>query len=443
MPAVRPATRGRIRLRMAVTMPLVAVAVIATWLSPLAAGTLPATRASLPLHPTTTVVGRLSLASVGPVGPAGSVPPARVPPPGQKAAGRITTEAAAILAPPSGLAQPVTSSGDALLLGGRVAQFRGINVPEAATLYSVNPGCGAQIDLERLFATLAPDSFVRVDFSEERAINPITGRRDWDALDRVVGSAAAAPTHPHLVISLVNQAGQCGDGHWLDSGWYSGGYRQVFDDNGDNWPRVSYWNYLDEVVARYAGTPAIAIWEPVGEPEAADCASGFRGTACYLHKSCPPSATAALRSFFDTVGAEIHRLDPSHLVGSGVIGGTQCGWAGAGSVAIHRSPGIDVETFHDYGSDAVPLPGELAQRLGDAREIGKPLIDEEVGIDARNQQGCTSLATRAAELGAKMRAAFAAGASGFMVWDFAEGVPDGRCDTRVRPGDPALGLLAA
>jgi len=319
--------------------------------------------------------------------------------------------------------------------------LRGINAPQAATFYPVNAGCGAQIDLAQLFAQLAPDSLVRVGFGEDRAINAVTGARDWRALDRVVQAAEAAPTHPHLVISLASQSGQCGDGHWLDLSWYSGGYRAVFNDIGDNWPRVSYWDYLREVVARYAGSPAIAIWEPVGEPEAANCQPGYAGTACYTHKYCPSNATATLRSFFDTVGAEIHRLDPSHLVGTGVIGGTQCGWAGAGSIVIHNSPGIDVGTFHDYGSDNLALPTELAQRLSQARSIGKPLLDEEVGIDGRNVPGCTSLVTRASELDAKMRAAFAAGAAAFMVWDYAEGPPDGNCDTRVRPGDPVLLLL--
>ncbi len=334
--------------------------------------------------------------------------------------------------------RPVTVSGTKLLLGGAPHQFMGINAPEAATFYPVNAGCGAQIDVDALFASLAPNSFVRVGFGQDRAINPVTRQRDWRALDRVVSAAERSPTHPHLIVSLTNQAGICGDGHWLDSAWYAGGYRQVFNDLNDGWPRVSYWQYIHELVGRYAASPAVAVWEPAGEPEAGDCAPGFHGPACYAHETCPPNATAVLRQFFDVVGNEFKHMDPRHLVASGVIGGGQCGWGGASSVEVHRSTGLDLATFHDYGADGVAMPAELALRVGQAKVINKPVLDEETGIDGRDLPGCTSLATRAREMASKRTAAFASGAAAFLPWDFAEGTPDAHCDTRIRPGDPTL-----
>ena len=68
----------------------------------------------------------------------------------------------------------------------------------------------------------------------------------------------------------------------------------------------------------------------VNEPEASDCLPGYAGD-CSSHIQCPnpASATAALRSFVDVVGGEIKRIDPNHLVESGALGGTQCGWAGS------------------------------------------------------------------------------------------------------------------
>lgn len=375
----------------------------------------------------------------GPPSPAAQVGagPTSQSPPGPPARGSTTTVPHTDTAPAA-----VTVAGGELLLHGRPSQMTGVNAPQAATYYPVNAGCGAQIDLDALFGALAPDSLVRVGFGQDRAIDPATRQRDWRALDRVVAAAERSPTHPHLIISLTSQAGVCGDGHWLDSSWYTGGYHQVYDDWHDGWPRVSYWDYLHELVPRYAGSLAVAVWEPAGEPEASDCEPGYHGPDCYGHKVCPPDATAILRRFFDVVGTEVKRMDPAHLVASGVIGGGQCGWGGGGSAVIHASPGLDLATFHDYGSDAVPLPAELAQRITEARSIGKPILDEEVGINGRDVAGCTSLATRGAEMAAKERAAFAAGASAFLPWDYAEGAPDQRCDTRIRPGDPVMTMLS-
>jgi endo-1,4-beta-mannosidase len=178
----------------------------------------------------------------------------------------------------------------------------------------------------------------------------------------------------------------------------------------------------------------------MGEPEAAQCAPGYTGGECYSHKTCPPSATATLVNWFDRVGAEIHDLDPGTLVGTGDLSDEQCGWAGGGELAIDEAAGVDVASFHDYGSPNVAMPTQLAAAIADAKKAGKPLVVGEVGIAAGN--GCpTSLAERAQEMRAKLDAAMSAGVAGWIPWTYGTGTDDS-CDYYILPGDPVLGVLA-
>ena len=242
--------------------------------------------------------------------------------------------AVALLVPPGARAVPVPSparpgasdgvtvEGTSLYLDGAPWHFSGINVPEAATDYEVNGGCGASFDLLAFFGSLPPDSVVRVSFGQDATIDegPVPAgpavKRDWRALDRVVAAADESTAHVRLIVSLGGQGGTCDGGAFKTAGWYQSGYLRPYVAQ-DGYSRTSYWDYLRKVVSRYAGNPAIFMWEPMGEPEAADCAPGYRGTECYSHGYCPPDATTTLVNWFDRVGAEIHALDPGALVGTG------------------------------------------------------------------------------------------------------------------------------
>ena len=94
---------------------------------------------------------------------------------------------------------------------------------------------------------------------------------------------------------------------------------------------LSYWDYLQAIVSRYATSPALGMWEPMSEAEASNCSQQYQPTSCSGRQSGPDEAAAAasLRYFFDTVGGEIHALDPRDLVESGLLGGGQCGSQGA------------------------------------------------------------------------------------------------------------------
>jgi mannan endo-1,4-beta-mannosidase len=335
----------------------------------------------------------------------------------------------------------VTRVGAQFFLDGHLFRFVGINLPQAATDYDVNGGCGAAIDLPTFFDSRPMHTAVRVGFGQDAAINANTGARDWRGLDRLIRAAESSPSRPELIVGLTSQSGTCDASYWKDAAWYSGGYRLPASDAPDKLPRIAYWDYLQQVVSRYSGSPAIAMWEPVGEAEPSNCDSGYTGAACYGHTTCPATATSILRTFFDVVGAEVKTLDPNHLIGDGAIGGTQCGWGNGGSQAIDASPFIDAVTFHDYyGRSSPAVPSDLFSRIAGGVALGKPVISEEVGMAGGLAEGCTTLADRAEVLSAKERGGLAAGLQGFLLWAYGGPRLSGRlaCDYYVMGDDPLM-----
>jgi len=400
-----------------------------------APNTAPVTAASA--VPQTTANPAVHEASLAPLATAAATAP-RGAPSGRPRASPAATSSPAQAAVASSF---VTRVGPALILKGAPWTFVGVNGP--STDYAVNGGCGAAIDYAALFASLPPDSVYRTSFGQDLAINE-AHQRDWAGYDQIVNAAERSPTHIKLIISLSSQSGVCDGGHFKDAAWYAGGYRNAYSDYKDDVPREPYWQYLEEVVTRYRDSPAIAMWELVGEPEASVCDPGYVGGDCYSHKTCPANASAILRSFFDSVGSEVHRLDPNHLLSDGALGGQQCGWAGSGGLEVESSLAIDVLAYHDYyGLSGAPLPEEFATRIREAQLLDKPIVSEEVGISARNAIHCTSLSARSQEIATKLLAARRAGVAGFVLWAYA-GAADPNyagCDDYIFADDPVWNVL--
>ena len=310
---------------------------------------------------------------------------------------------------------PITAHGQSLEIGGVPTLFTGFNAYQLATDWGTNAGCGgmattAQIDA--FFSSLRPNSLVRFwAFQETMATNIHTDQLDWAPLDNVFYQAAKY--HVYLIPTISDQAGTCDGGHWQDSAWYSGGFRNVYNsaDNSDGSGRtpLSFWDYMNALVSRYADSPALGMWEPMSEAEASNCQAPYQGDSCYGHQTCPneAAAAAALEYFFTTVGSQIRSLDPEHLVEGGLLGGGQCGTSGTDYQSVGASPGIDVLSVHDYWQ--VPLGGDqwngMAVRFAQAKALDKPIITGEAGITAgRGQSGCVSLQQRALDMSAKIAA---------------------------------------
>lgn len=336
--------------------------------------------------------------------------------------------------------------GDRLRLDGRDYRMVGVNAFSMATSWSENFGCGGPIDPDVLFPALPGRAAVRLwAWQGSMATNPRTLTRDWGPLDRVV---AAAERHGVvLVLSLASQAGDCDDGHWKDLAWWENGFLERFDEDGYSRTTVPYVDWVREIVVRYRHSPAVGVWELVNEGEASDCPAPYRSWRCYGHLVCPSEdrAARAMRRFFDVVGRMVKTLDPNHLVGSGVIGGGQCGAAGDSYRFLHDSPEIDLASFHDYGAEDQAMPGDpvngLRRRLEQAASLGKPLLVGESGIRAGDgAAGCRARDERAAAFDRKLAASFGAGADGYLLWDVVAQPAPG-CGLDLGVEDPAVTLL--
>jgi mannan endo-1,4-beta-mannosidase len=219
------------------------------------------------------------------------------------------------------------------------------------------------------------------------------------------------------------------------------------NSDGSGHTPLSYWDYMQDVVNRYKNSPALGMWEPISEAEASTCDGTYLPGTCWGNTSCPNEsvAAAALRHFFDVVGAEIHTLDPNHLVESGLLGGGQCGTESRDYEYVSASPGIDVLSYHDYYA-GTPMGGDqwngVGVRIAQAASLDKPIIAGEMGLDAGTAPRCMTLAARGIEIQAKIRAQMAAGTSGVLIWDWLP-APSSPCTTDTFPGDPLMAVIDA
>jgi len=343
----------------------------------------------------------------------------------------------------------IQAYGSRLILNGSMFTFTGVNAYEAATEWGENAGCGGEVtdaQLDQLFSSLPPNSLVRISaFQGSMATNVNTYQLDWTPLDRVF--AAAGAYNQKLIIVISGQGAGCDGAHWQDLPWYGGGFMDVFNTpqttDGRGLTPLSYWTYMQDLVNRYRGSPALGMWEPMGEAEASTCSPQYEPTNCSGHQNCPneEAAASALRYFYDTVGGEIHSLDPNHLVESGTLGSDQCGTEGSSDYQyVSASSGIDVLSYHDYygvSTTGSASWSAINQKIAVAAALNKPIIAGEVGVKAGVGPGCESLVQRNADIAAKQEALFQAGGSGSLVWDWTPDAPTS-CGLDVGPSDPLM-----
>lgn len=323
-------------------------------------------------------------------------------------------------------------SANTLTLDGKPWWPIGINAYQLATNWSINAGCGAQVDLDSYFSRLQPHSLTRFDAYSSFAVNKRTGQLDFTALDAVV---RAAERHGQLLIAVLSSnEGSCEGGSFKDYAWYAGGWQAAVPHGSP----MTFAAWLDTAVQRWGGSPALAGWTAVGEPEPSDCTD----RQCnWDRRYCHPDSASVLRAFYDATGARIHALDPGAPIFSGHAGGGQCGSAGDEFSYVSASPGVDVLEYHFYESKDY-LPGNafdgLARRARQARTLNKPLLITEIGMEAGS---CESTDRREQVLRAAFTEMRKQGAAGAMFWSF---VPDPRpreCTLDIGPADPLMKLV--
>lgn len=322
--------------------------------------------------------------------------------------------------------------GTRLTLDGRPWWPIGINAYQLGTDWTINAGCGAQVDLDAFFGRLQPHSLTRFNAFSSLAVNKDTGLLDFTALDAVV---RAAERHGQLLIAVLSSnEGSCEGDTFKDHRWYADGWRT---DRMPGMP-MSFAAWLDAAVQRWGDSPALAGWTAVGEPEPSDCTDS---RCSWQTRFCHPDSARVLRAFYDATGARIHELDPGTTVFSGHAGGGQCGSAGEEFEYVSSSEGVDVLEYHFYESTDA-LPGNvfdgLARRTEQARALNKPLLITEIGMEAGS---CGSLDDRKRVLHRAFTDMRAHGAAGAMFWSY---VPDPRyseCTLDIGPADPLMRLV--
>ncbi len=314
------------------------------------------------------------------------------------------------------------------------APWTGVNNWGLAASSDVDENCGGDAErlLEQKMMHLRAAGVDVVRFAAYQAFATDAQReRNWAALDRVFASASAHGIR--LIPILGNNWNDCdywgsypgsggkgagtpvacgGSGNWYDIGYirpYNGyltGYRQ----------------WVADVVGRYSRHPALAAWELMNEP----------------WESC-------IHDFFVDVISVVRAADPLTPISLGSAGGGEA-WSQGGGY-LRETALADWATMHDYKhpDDPLPLTPDCAGKnclrsdLGDAATLGKPFYVGESGI--LESQNCDSVG-RADQFRAKMRAAFAAGASGFIVWAYNERALAGNCGMDFGPDSPIMRIFA-
>lgn len=307
----------------------------------------------------------------------------------------------------------------------------GYNAYQLGTDWSINVGCGAQVDLDTYFGSLPPRALTRFNLYSALAVDKITGAVSFGPLDDVF---AAARRHDQMVLPvLAGSSGDCENDRFKEWDWYVDGWRTDPAPGG-----FSYETWLTTAVERWRGEPTLAGWELVGEPEASTC--GPAGCQWY-QRACPPGGADVLRTFFDEAGGLLHDLDGSRPIFSGFTGGGQCGLVGDDLPRVAGSEHLDVLDFHDYPDNGMehPAGSDLTSRIEQARNLRKPLVVNEIGLEAGS---CRTVEQRADLLRQAYDDMRAAGVAGMLVWAF---VPDPRtdaCTYDVGYGDPVAEVVA-
>ena len=344
----------------------------------------------------------------------------------------------------------VTASGRQFLVDGKPFRFVGVNMYDAAATskYSCNPTAAMTPDeLKSAFATLH-DSY-GVTVVRFWAYQTYTdGGRDFSGVDQVV--AAAKATGIRLLPVLEDGPGYCTTltpaspkAQYEGDSWFTEGYKKQYGT-----AALSFRDYAKVMVEHYRDEPTIFAWSLVNEADTSARDDQNR---------------SVLVDFATDMAGVVKAADSRHLLTLGTQSNGAAGASGSDFTAVYRVPGLDFAEVHDWGywgSDDQPMPGGSGSATPDpnsaacqqihakvgcsfamAVALGKPLVVGEAGMD-RGSGNAVDLGNRATKLNAKMSAAFAAGASGYLLWRVTRTVTD-QYDITLDDHDPVLDDLSA
>lgn len=346
------------------------------------------------------------------------------------------------VASPSGF---VGRSGTQFILDGQPFRFVGFNLFDAAATASYK--CAwwerySDAELDQAMAVMkeqAGASVLRI-----WAFQPYTASgTDWSGLDRVI---TLARKHDMKIIPVLeNGPEHCsnyGSAKWQNGDiFYGNAYRR---DYTYGYP-LSLPDYIDRIVGRYKGEPAIMAWMIMNEADTGD--------------------KDGLYTFAAVLSAQIKALDPNHLVTLGTQSNGVSGSSGVDFIRLYGLPTIDFAEGHDYSfwaPETEALPGSIdGHSLPDPRSpaclttdyipnnakigcsiaqslqiLGKPFLAGEAGVKGGADQ--VARQRRADLLDAKMSAFFANGGSGYLIWQWNRILDVEQYDVLSDTADPLL-----
>lgn len=293
----------------------------------------------------------------------------------------------------------VYREGTGLMLDGKPYRFIGVNNFDLTGCNTGRPVDSA--DADAFFASLPPASMVRV-WAFER----------W-GIAGIEQTVRLAEKHGQkLILVLIDGTATC-DVPPLGPDWY----RQEF--------RGAYFDWLERLATRFRDSPAVAIWELIGE-------GGLDALS-----------TDEVKQFYDESAARIKEIDPFHLVSTGALAPWQSFQFGEGGYAyVHSGPNIDLVGVHEYdyawsnGQTIVSPHFDTARDA--AQALGKPVYVGETGVGL--QSGCMTADERAEVLRKKFDAYLASGAVGVLYWAVLGSLNNSgtECNSRYN-NDPMLG----
>jgi len=212
---------------------------------------------------------------------------------------------------------------------------------------------------------------------------------------------------------------------WKPPAWYATGWRAERFGGAP----LTYRDYLHAIARHFQHEPQILAWQLMNEAE--------------IYPDTPANFEI-LQRFARDASRELKQADPHHPVSLGLLGLGQPTTTGKQFRRLHDIPDIDLVTAHDHGYMNEPLAGKnwprvensLYADLIDARRLRKPFIVTESGIALEWVNG--DLVKRAGLFRDKLRAFFAAGGAGYMLWNY-EPEPD--TNYGFGPDDPILPML--
>ncbi|RKS71306.1 cellulase (glycosyl hydrolase family 5) [Motilibacter peucedani] len=342
----------------------------------------------------------------------------------------------------------VSRQGDGFRLDGAPFRFVGFNLYDAAATDSYS--CHPQTALD---ASQLASAFTRIHDSGATVVRfwayqtYTRGGTYWAGVDKVVEAARDAGLH--LLPVLEDGPGDCttGPAHTPKSSyegdtWYTEGYKHPYGT-----ASLSFRDYAARVVTHYRDEPVILGWSMVNEADTSARDADGR---------------SALVDFAQDVGAVVKSHDSRHLLTVGTQSNGAPGASGTDFSDVYQTDTVDFAEVHDWGrwgDDTVPMPGssdgttppspedgqctrtdsKIGCSFARAQVLGKPLVVGEAGISAATD---AERQRRADLLLAKMRAAFAAGADGYLVWQL-NTEPTDSYDVLLGSDDPLFGVLEA